>query len=90
VKLVDVSTETQHADDAERNRSETRNETILLRKLNHRNIIKFVEYYESPSTLFVVLELAPLGDLFSNVGCRLFFEQRNIRRIARQLFDGVR
>ena len=41
-----------------------KNEVNLHRKIDHPNIIKFIEFHESIKKYYIVLEYAEKGDLF--------------------------
>lgn len=44
-----------------------RRESDLLRMMNHHHILKHIEYKESPTHIFIVIEYCNGGDLFSYI-----------------------
>lgn len=90
VKIVDVSTERQSENEAERLRNETISEVNLLRQLaNHPSIINIHDFYQAPTFLFAVFEMAPKGELFELLNKSVTVSEKKARRLMRQLFDGV-
>jgi len=61
-------------------------EAQTLRELcSHPNIIFLVDFFVSPETLYVVLELARGGDLFDSIARRKFFSEKDARAVAKEL-----
>jgi len=61
-------------------------EAQALRELSsHPNIISLVDFFVSPETLYVVLELARGGDLFDSIARRKFFSEKDARSVAREI-----
>uniref|UniRef100_A0A0N5AFS8 phosphorylase kinase n=1 Tax=Syphacia muris TaxID=451379 RepID=A0A0N5AFS8_9BILA len=90
VKIVDVSTERQSEHEADRLRHETISEVNLLRQLaNHPSIINIHDFYQAPTFLFAVFEMAPKGELFELLNKSVTVSEKKARRLMRQLFDGV-
>lgn len=90
VKIVDVSTERQSEHEAERLRHETISEVNLLRQLaNHPSIINIHDFYQAPTFLFAVFEMAPKGELFELLNKSVTVSEKKARRLMRQLFEGV-
>ncbi len=55
-------------------------EALILKCLNHPNIIKFINFYESPNYTHLIMEIASGGELFGFISkiyfyfvARLFF-----------------
>ena len=44
-----------------------RNELDILRKLDHPNVIKLYEVYETPNYIFFIMELIIGGDIISAI-----------------------
>ncbi|VDD88324.1 unnamed protein product [Enterobius vermicularis] len=90
VKIVDVSTERQSQNEAERLLNETISEVNLLRQLaDHPSIISIHDFYQAPTFLFAVFEMAPRGELFELLNKSVTVSEKKARRLMRQLFDGV-
>lgn len=43
------------------------NEYYLLKKLNHKHVVKFIEFYENPQFFYTILELIEGGKLFDRI-----------------------
>ncbi|KAF1763522.1 hypothetical protein GCK72_011788 [Caenorhabditis remanei] len=90
VKIVDVSTEKQSENEAKRLLEETISEVAILRQLiGHPSIIKIHDFYQTPSFLFAVFEMAPKGELFDQLNATVTVSEKKARRLMKQLFDGV-
>ncbi|KHN84767.1 Phosphorylase b kinase gamma catalytic chain, liver/testis isoform, partial [Toxocara canis] len=90
VKIVDISTERQSEQEATRLLNETISEVNLLRQLaGHPSIINIHDFYETPTFLFAVFEMAPNGELFEMLNKSVTVSEKKARRLMRQLFDGV-
>lgn len=90
VKIVDVSTEKQNEHEAKRLLEETISEVDILRQLSgHPSIIKIHDFYQTPSFLFAVFEMAPRGELFDALNATVTVSEKKARRLMKQLFDGV-
>ncbi|VDN05704.1 unnamed protein product [Thelazia callipaeda] len=90
VKIVDISTERQTEAEARQLYNETISEVNLLRQLSgHPSIISIHDFYETPTFLFAVFEMAPKGELFDVLNKSVTVSEKKARRLMRQLFDGV-
>ncbi|CCD73789.2 phosphorylase kinase [Caenorhabditis elegans] len=90
VKIVDISTEKQSENEAKRLLEETISEVEILRQLSgHPSIIKIHDFYQTPSFLFAVFEMAPRGELFDVLNSTVTVSEKRARRLMKQLFDGV-
>ncbi|XP_046382065.2 serine/threonine-protein kinase 36-like [Haliotis rufescens] len=63
-------------------------ETNIMEKLNHPNIILFLEKYEIPNYRVLAMECAP-GELYHELGIVGSFPENRVRQIACQLFSAV-
>ena len=69
-----------------------KDEISILSSLDHPNIVKYYETYESPNYLYVVMEYCHGGELFKQlVGAdnREIFTEEKAARIMRSLFLAV-
>uniref|UniRef100_A0A8R1E2J9 phosphorylase kinase n=2 Tax=Caenorhabditis japonica TaxID=281687 RepID=A0A8R1E2J9_CAEJA len=90
VKIVDVSTEKQNENEAKHLLEETISEVEILRQLSgHPSVIKIHDFYQTPSFLFAVFEMAPRGELFDQLNATVTVSEKKARRLMKQLFDGV-
>jgi len=62
-----------------------KDEIGILPQLNHPNIIKFYEYFETSSKLFIITELCSGGDLFDRLAQREFYTEVDAQKILRTL-----
>ncbi|CAJ0941790.1 unnamed protein product, partial [Mesorhabditis belari] len=91
VKIVDVSTEKQSDKDARRLYEETISEVKILRQLaGHPSIIAIHDFFETPSFLFTVFEMAPKGELFDQLNATVTLTEKKAKRLMKQLFEGVK
>ncbi|KAG7886439.1 hypothetical protein KL938_000092 [Ogataea parapolymorpha] len=61
------------------------NEVALLKLLDHPNVVRFVDYYESPSSFYLVTELATGGELFDRIVEKVVFTEKDAKAIVLQL-----
>jgi len=64
-------------------------EVVIMRKLDHPNIIKLVTTYADKKNLYLVLELCTGGELFDRVIEEGHFKEHQARNIMRQLLKAV-
>lgn len=64
-------------------------EIEILKKIKHANIIKYFEYLETESNIYIVLEYADGGELFEHVDRAGPFCESDSRLIFQQILDGV-
>ena len=66
-----------------------RRELLIIRSLDHPNIVKYYETYEDSKYLHVVMELCEGGDLFDHVICQTSLTEEEVSRIMRKLMHAV-
>jgi len=64
-------------------------ETEILAKLNHPNVITYIEHFEDAERLYIVTEFAEGGELFERVVQREYYEEADVRKIMRKLLKTV-
>jgi calcium-dependent protein kinase len=71
--------------------SKIKNEIQILSKLDHPNICKYYETYESPSYLYLIMEYCQGGDLFHRLtkGSVSRVPETGAREIMRKLFLAI-
>uniref|UniRef100_A0AC35TLZ1 Phosphorylase kinase n=1 Tax=Rhabditophanes sp. KR3021 TaxID=114890 RepID=A0AC35TLZ1_9BILA len=90
VKIVDISTEKQNQYEANRLKEETLSEIAILKTCtDHGSIIEMHDFFETPTFLFAVFEIAPCGELFDVLNKAVRLSEKKVRNIMNQLFDGV-
>lgn len=60
-------------------------EVSIMRGLNHPNIIKLVDFLESKQFYYIVLELAPGGELFHQIVHLTYFSEDLSRHVITQV-----
>jgi len=65
-----------------------RGELRILRRLNHPNIVRLLDAFETDRHLFVVTEFAQ-GDLFSIIEDDRMLPEDGVREVARQLVQAL-
>ena len=61
----------------------------ILRRMNHRNIVNFIEIFQNPKYIFIVLEYANGGDLLNYLKTKGKFKESEYRKILQQIIDAL-
>ncbi|XP_038072890.1 calcium/calmodulin-dependent protein kinase type IV-like [Patiria miniata] len=64
-------------------------ETDILLKLQHPNIIRLKEIFETDEKLFLVLELVTGGELFDRIVTQGYYSEKDAASVVRQLCSAV-
>lgn len=64
-------------------------EIEIYRELNHRHVIKLFEVLRSERNLFLIMEYAPRGDLYTILNTRLKFTEAEARHYFRQMVSAL-
>lgn len=64
-------------------------EIEILRRLNHRNVIRVFDLIEGKRQFFIVMELAPKGDLLALLQVRIKLPEDEARVMFKSIIDGV-
>lgn len=67
------------------NPSRLKREVDIMRRLEHPNIIKFIEVYEDPDHLMMVMEYCPGMELFDVILARKYLREEDARPIFAQV-----
>ena len=67
------------------NPSRLRREVDIMRRLNHPNIIKFIEVFETPDHLMMVMEYCPGDELFDVILARKYYTENDAKPIFAQI-----
>eukprot|EP01091_Cochliopodium_minus_P017778 TRINITY_DN7037_c0_g3_i1.p1 TRINITY_DN7037_c0_g3~~TRINITY_DN7037_c0_g3_i1.p1 ORF type:complete len:512 (-),score=119.45 TRINITY_DN7037_c0_g3_i1:124-1626(-) len=64
-------------------------EILILRKLQHPNIVSVIDIIDNNKNLYIVLELAKGGELFDRIMEKEKFSEEEARQMFKQLLDAV-
>ena len=74
----------------ERNRrKKLMNEVRIFHNLEHRNILKFHNWYETRNHLWIIFEYCPGGDLYKLMQEDGKLLEKNVKRFAYELVEGL-
>jgi serine/threonine protein kinase len=78
----------------ERNKSEDeliilKREIDIMKKLDHKNIIKLFEVYEDTKYIYLVLEYVSSGELFDHIINVGVYSEKNAANVVRQILEAV-
>ena len=65
------------------------NEIKILKEIDHPNIIKIIEYYESKWSLYIVTEHLDGGELFDKIEKKKAFSEKEACEIVSQILSAV-
>lgn len=60
-----------------------------MQTLDHPNVIKLVNFHESSQYYFIILELAPGGELFHQIVRLTYFSEELSRHVIKQVADAL-
>jgi len=66
-----------------------RSEINIMRNVDHPNIIKLMDVFETENDLFLVMELCRGGELFDRIKARRHYSEREAQGVLRQICEGV-
>ncbi|XP_072255154.1 calcium/calmodulin-dependent protein kinase type 1D [Pyxicephalus adspersus] len=69
--------------------SSIENEIAVLKKIKHENIVALEDIYESPSHLYLVMQLVSGGELFDRIVEKGFYTEKDASTLIRQVLDAV-
>eukprot|EP01112_Ceratiomyxa_fruticulosa_P023524 TRINITY_DN901_c0_g1_i1.p1 TRINITY_DN901_c0_g1~~TRINITY_DN901_c0_g1_i1.p1 ORF type:complete len:344 (+),score=61.09 TRINITY_DN901_c0_g1_i1:152-1183(+) len=73
----------------ERDMKRLTTEIEIMKKLKHKNIIQLIEVFDSPSHLYLVMELVRGGELFDKIVQRGQYSERDAVVLVRQIVGAV-
>eukprot|EP00808_Paulinella_micropora_P018400 g24383.t1 len=90
-RAVKVITKTNFARTEERkfHFQQIRKEIEVMQALHHPNIVKMHETFESPTDLFIVMELCLGGELFDRIRAKGTYTEQDASKVLRQMFEAV-
>lgn len=73
----------------ENNEKMLHEEIAILGKVEHPNIIKMWDLYETREGVFIVTDLCRGGELFDRLVEKVHYDELDARHITRQIFEGI-
>lgn len=67
-----------------------RGEIDALRSLNHPNIVKLHDYYETPAGFHICMEIVKGGELFDRISQKIFYCEKDARDLVATLISVVK
>lgn len=68
---------------------ELRTEIEILRRLDHKNIIKLHDVFETKTELYLVMELCAGGELFDRIKSQGSYNEKDAAFVLRQITEGL-
>lgn len=65
-------------------------EVTIMRQLNHPNIVRFIEFIDSPTYYYIVQELAPGGEIFTMIVKYTYLSEDLSRWVITQVAQAIR
>lgn len=65
------------------------NEVKVLKEVDHPNVVKIIEYYESVNSLYIITEYLDGGELFEKIEHKEFLKENQIKKLMRQILRAV-
>ncbi|EKE40169.1 hypothetical protein ENUP19_0006G0010 [Entamoeba nuttalli] len=85
MKMIDL----QKAQGVSKRENAILDECEILKRLDHPNIIKLKEVYQTTKYLYMVIELVTGGELFDQIVAETHFTEAKCRIIIRQIFSAL-
>ena len=60
-----------------------------MRKLNHKNLMRLYEIYESDNSIYISVELLEGGQLYDKIKSKIKFTSEQIHSVMRGLLSGL-
>merc|ERR1719502_1007551 len=64
-------------------------EKDILGRISHPNVVKIHEIFESPTNLYIVMELVEGGDLFDRIVSKGHFTEETTLRLTKELLEAL-
>ncbi|KCV68193.1 CAMK/CAMK1 protein kinase [Fonticula alba] len=64
-------------------------ETEILRRAKHVNIVSMIEAFDTPSKLYIVMDLATGGELFDRIVAKGSYTERDASHLVREILEGI-
>lgn len=63
------------------------NEISIMRKINHPNLLKIYEVYESDNSIYIVLDLIEGGELFARLTSKAYYDEEKLAKLLANLLS---
>ncbi|KDO21169.1 CAMK/CAMK1 protein kinase [Saprolegnia parasitica CBS 223.65] len=64
-------------------------EVRILRKLNHRNVLRLVDFYSEPKYYYLVTEYVEGGELFERIALMEYYSEKEARDLVKTLLEAI-
>ncbi len=69
--------------------SQLRREIAIMKLLSHRHVVRLREVLQSPTNIYIVLDLVTGGELFDRIVKAKKFDEKTSRKYFHQLISGI-
>ncbi|KAL7272266.1 Protein kinase protein rad53 [Rhizina undulata] len=66
-----------------------RKEVRILERLQHRNVVKYIECFEDAQKIYLVMEYVPGGDLKDYIAKHKYMKEELVKEVTRQVLSGI-
>ena len=88
-KLVAIKSFNKNKINTEKAKTKILHETTILKNLNHPNVVKFYETFESNNHILIIMEYISCGDLLTFVRKRTKLSEKVAKFIFRQIIEAL-
>lgn len=62
----------------------------MLASLSHPHVIKYIEHFEDDTSLYIVTEYLPGGELFERIVQRQYYSEQDVRAVMKTLLETIK
>lgn len=62
---------------------------MIMRRIDHPNLLKIYEVYESDNSVYFVLELLEGGELFTRLASKIYYDEEKIAKLIYNLLSAL-
>lgn len=89
VAVKEIDKQKYQVKSKDRKNNSIMNESEIMRQVDHKNIIKVFDVFDTPNTLYLVLEMAHGGELFHKILENKKLDEHHSRIVMTQLLDAI-
>jgi serine/threonine protein kinase len=67
-----------------------RQEVVIMKSLDHENIVEFIDFFEEEKFFYVVLEFLEGGELFDRIVKKNFYNEKEARDVVKVILNGMK